>query len=241
MKLFRGRKIFIRERKDKREAGRFKRAVSCTYKIEFDARTKWPGCKSIIDYVQHQGYCGSCWAHSAASAYTDRHCIELLKKVSSIPNNASYTFSAYDLLSCSKENGCKGGRAVEAYRWIETNGICTGTDFPRKDGCKPYPFAPTVKEPKLEVKDVGAVGGEANIEKQLKNGPVSAAFVVYEDFNAYTDGVYRHVTGKVKGGHAVVIVGYGTATCNKEKIPFWIIRNSWGPKWGKGGPLYLDL
>uniref|UniRef100_A0A914KS81 Peptidase C1A papain C-terminal domain-containing protein n=1 Tax=Meloidogyne incognita TaxID=6306 RepID=A0A914KS81_MELIC len=121
-----------------------------TYNIEFDARTKWPGCKSIIDYVQHQGYCGSCWAHSAASAYTDRHCIELLKKVSSIPNNASYTFSAYDLLSCSKENGCDGGRAVEAYRWIEKNGICTGTDFPRKDGCKPYPFAPTVKEPKLE-------------------------------------------------------------------------------------------
>jgi len=104
------------------------------------------------------------------------------------------------------------------------------------------------------VTSVGTLGGEANIKSQLENGPVSAAFVVYEDFNAYTDGVYRvffiyslsiksffiqHVTGKVKGGHAVVIVGYGTATCNGEKVPFWIIRNSWGPKWGKGGFFYI--
>uniref|UniRef100_A0A914KS75 Peptidase C1A papain C-terminal domain-containing protein n=1 Tax=Meloidogyne incognita TaxID=6306 RepID=A0A914KS75_MELIC len=91
----------------------------------------------------------------------------------------------------------------------------------------------------MALTSVGTLGGEANIKSQLENGPVSAAFVVYEDFNAYTDGVYRHVTGKVKGGHAVVIVGYGTATCNGEKVPFWIIRNSWGPKWGKGGFFYI--
>uniref|UniRef100_A0A915NIW0 Peptidase C1A papain C-terminal domain-containing protein n=1 Tax=Meloidogyne floridensis TaxID=298350 RepID=A0A915NIW0_9BILA len=209
--------------REKREAGRSKRAVSCTYNIEFDARKEWPGCKPIIDYVQNQGYCGSCWAHSVASAYTDRYCIEKAKKKVSIPNNATFTFSAYDLLSCSKEKGCDGGLEKDAWKWIEKNGICTGTDFPRKN-----------------VTSVGTLGGEANIKDQLKKyGSVSAAFVVYEDFQGYKDGVYRYVKGERKGGHAIVIVGYGTATCDGGKIPFWIIRNSWGPKWGKGGFFYI--
>uniref|UniRef100_A0A915MG44 Peptidase C1A papain C-terminal domain-containing protein n=1 Tax=Meloidogyne javanica TaxID=6303 RepID=A0A915MG44_MELJA len=251
--------------REKREAGRSKRAVSCTYNIEFDARKEWPGCKPIIDYVQNQGYCGSCWAHSVASCYTDRYCIERAKKRVSTPNNATYTFSAFDLLSCSKAKGCDGGLEKDAWKWIETNGICTGTDYERQNGCKPYPFSPTVKNPQLQrcsqsctnsrwrptyptdrkhygtLKIIEKINLMSSICSDItqKNGPVSAAFVVYEDFQGYKDGVYRYVKGIKKGGHAIVIVGYGTATCGAEKIPFWIIRNSWGPRWGKGGFFYI--
>ncbi|CAK5092031.1 unnamed protein product [Meloidogyne enterolobii] len=92
----------------------------------------------------------------------------------------------------------------------------------------------------MALKSVSTKGGEANIKEQLKKfGPVSAGFYVYEDFNAYKDGVYYNVKGKELGGHAVVITGYGTATCGGKKIPFWIIRNSWGPKWGMGGFFYM--
>ncbi|CAK5079730.1 unnamed protein product [Meloidogyne enterolobii] len=92
----------------------------------------------------------------------------------------------------------------------------------------------------MALKSVSTKGGEAHIKDQLKKfGPVSAAFYVYEDFQGYKDGVYYLVKGKNLGGHAVVITGYGTATCGGKKIPFWIIRNSWGPKWGKGGFFYM--
>lgn len=32
------------------------------FPTEFDASTKWPKCSSIINQVQDQGLCASCWA-----------------------------------------------------------------------------------------------------------------------------------------------------------------------------------
>ena len=50
----------------------------------------------------------------------------------------------------------------------------------------------------------------ANIQKEIMSlGTVSVAFTVYEDFEAYTGGVYHHVTGKSLGGHAIKAIGWG--------------------------------
>ena len=40
----------------------------------FDAREAWPECSSIRR-VRNQGECGSCYAHGAAEALSDRFCI----------------------------------------------------------------------------------------------------------------------------------------------------------------------
>ena len=42
----------------------------------------------------------------------------------------------------------------------------------------------------------------------MTNGPVEAAFQVYQDFYAYRKGVYEHLSGSLVGGHAVKVVGY---------------------------------
>lgn len=36
-------------------------------------------------------------------------------------------------------------------------------------------------------------------------------------------GVYRHVTGKMLGGHAVKMLGWGV----ESNTPYWLIANSW--------------
>jgi C1A family cysteine protease len=71
--------------------------------------------------------------------------------------------------------------------------------------------------------------GAGDIKAALQNGPVTACFVVYNDFFSYRSGVYRHVTGDVAGGHCIAIIGYDdTAGC-------WICKNSWGAGWGENG------
>jgi len=68
-----------------------------------------------------------------------------------------------------------------------------------------------------------------------KNGPVTAAFDVYEDFLTYTSGVYQHKTGEYLGGHAVKILGWGV----DSGTPYWIIANSWNADWGNKGFFWM--
>ena len=44
-----------------------------------------------------------------------------------------------------------------------------------------------------------------------QKGPVVAGMAVFEDFSYYRSGVYRHVSGVLRGYHAVSVVGYDDA------------------------------
>lgn len=65
----------------------------------------------------------------------------------------------------------------------------------------------------------------------MKNGPVEAAFTVYNDFENYVSGIYSPTTDKQEGGHAIKIVGWGVESGTK----YWKIQNSWNPWWGEKG------
>jgi cathepsin B len=65
----------------------------------------------------------------------------------------------------------------------------------------------------------------------MTNGPVEAAFTVYEDFLSYKSGVYQYTTGQELGGHAIKILGWGV----DNGTPYWTVANSWNVHWGNGG------
>jgi len=72
----------------------------------------------------------------------------------------------------------------------------------------------------------------ANMQKELmEKGTLSVALTVYEDFEAYSSGVYQHLTGKNLGGHAVKMIGWGV----ENGTPYWLCVNSWNPTWGEEG------
>lgn len=66
----------------------------------------------------------------------------------------------------------------------------------------------------------------------MQYGPLAVSFSVYSDFPTYKSGVYKHTTGSMLGGHAVLMVGWGT---DPDGGDYWIIKNSWNEEWGDGG------
>jgi len=69
-------------------------------------------------------------------------------------------------------------------------------------------------------------------------GPVSTGMAVYPDFYAFdpkTEIYEWNGRGSVVGGHAIEIVGWGEEGGKK----YWIVKNSWGPEWGRDGYFYM--
>lgn len=63
------------------------------------------------------------------------------------------------------------------------------------------------------------------------NGPMETGFTVYADFMNYKSGIYTHESGRMEGGHAVKIVGWGV----EGGVDYWIVANSWNTTWGEEG------
>lgn len=75
---------------------------------------------------------------------------------------------------------------------------------------------------------------EAIKQALIDHGPLAACFYLYRDFNYYTGGVYEHRWGKLNNGHVMAIFGYD------DENRCWIIKNSWGKRWGDNGWLRMD-
>jgi hypothetical protein len=82
-------------------------------------------------------------------------------------------------------------------------------------------------------------GGEIYIRDNIyKWGPVCTAMKVYPNFYTFnpSKSIYKwDGQGQTIGGHAIALVGWGTMNGND----YWIVRNSWGKKWGMNGYFYM--
>jgi len=224
----------------------------------FDSRTQWPKCTSI-SHIRDQGNCGSCWAVSAAEVSTDRTCIH---GNAAFDNQ----LSAEQIMSCCQAcgQGCNGGYPISAMEYWQTTGVVTGGDYDSMQGCLPYEVKPCgaagcsgqeAQTPACnQVCESGYTkpfdsdkhmasshyyvkGGVTGIQTEIQaNGPVEAAFNVYEDFMNYKSGVYKHTTGEYLGGHAVKIIGWGM----EGVTPYWMVANSWNTSWGMNGWFMIE-
>jgi len=215
-----------------------------TLPTNFDSRQQWPSC---IGAVRNQGDCGACWAFGCAEALSDRFCIE---------SNATFipTLAPLDIVTCDKmDSGCEGGELSSAWDYAMKTGIVI-------EACAPYnasiPTCPPAQQPCLNFVPTPAckkqcANGETwtqakqfaskvyavkSVPEQIAteiftNGPVEAAFTVYADFVNYKSGVYVHTTGKVLGGHAIKMIGFGV----ENGTEYWLCQNSWTSTWGDDG------
>jgi len=112
----------------------------------------------------------------------------------------------------------EGGTTPKCHKKCENSKYTVPYNKDKSYGQKSYSIKNNVQQIQMEL---------------MNNGPVEAAFTVFEDFPNYKSGVYQHVTGGPLGGHAIRILGWGVE--GEEKTPYWLVANSWNYDWGDGG------
>lgn len=126
-----------------------------------------------------------------------------------------------------------------AWEYLDQHGVVSDSCFPYQAGSG-YAPACTTKcadgQPFTKFTCVdGTVrqsqGADQIASEIYTNGPVEAAFTVYEDFFSYSSGIYHHVSGGVAGGHAIKLLGFG----EENGVKYWLAANSWGKGWGMEG------
>ena len=57
----------------------------------------------------------------------------------------------------------------------------------------------------------------------------------------YVGGIMRRHCTYQEVNHAVQAVGYGKEVVDGVTVPYWVVRNSWGPDWGESGYLRIFM
>ena len=188
--------------------------------------------KGAINDVVAQGECGSCWAFVGIVA------VEGAWKIS---GRNLEKFSEQQMVDCAGwtgAEGCSGGWMEHVYEYIlKTGGVMRGSDYPYKakvEDCK-------VDSSKLvgKLKDWMSIpqGDCKDMILALNIAPLATAIdATYTDF--YKGGIFDYPNCSDSVNHAVSIVGYGTDWGNGK--PYWLVRNTFGPKWGEDGYIRMD-
>lgn len=193
----------------------------------FDSRDQWG---TLILPVRDQSNCGSCWAFAVAETTGDRLGI--------VNSKSQGVFSPQDLVSCdTKDAGCDGGDMSPSWSYVTKTGLALDSCIPYTSGSGRVAKCPTTCTNgsgtivRTKAKSAAAVSASKMQTELYTNGPFEVGFNVYSDFDNYKSGVYQHKSGSLEGGHAVLVVGWGT----ESSTPYWLVQNSWGTSWGISG------
>lgn len=189
----------------------------------------------FVSPVMDQGDCGDCFAFASATVleyWLARNTGQLTR------------LSPQSLMDCTSgwgrpDVGCDGGLMEYVFEYAKSHPVVPLADAPYMERQTHCPSRPM--HTRLRVNDYRVLMREddPSAEDQIpallhKYGPLAIGIDSSSLAMAnYNDGVFKasHCTADID--HAVTIVGYTDDA--------WIIKNSWGPDWGRdNGYLYLE-
>nr|BAA22544.1 FBSB precursor [Ananas comosus] len=176
-----------------------------------------------VTSVKNQNPCGACWAFAA---------IATVESIYKIKKGILEPLSEQQVLDCAKGYGCKGGWEFRAFEFIISNkGVASGAIYPYKAAkgtCKTN-----------GVPNSAYITGYARVPRNNESSmmyavskqPITVAVDANANFQYYKSGVFNGPCG-TSLNHAVTAIGYGQDSNGKK---YWIVKNSWGARWGEAG------
>lgn len=173
-----------------------------------------------VTHVKDQGACGSCWAFSAVGG---------LEGLSKLADDDLKRFSEQQLLDCAYLTwgnlGCNGGQMFNALAYVRDNGILEEDKYTsysaKRETCKN-------KTGPFRIKSHTKLDNCNDLANALSGRPVSVA-VDATNWSKYGSGVFDDCQTQLN--HGVLLTG--------STDDYWMIKNSWGNKWGLSG--YIKL
>jgi len=181
------------------------------------------------DKVKDQGSCGSCWSFSASSAAEPR---AILAGATS-----DFDLAEQQCVDCDGESeGCNGGWMDTCFDHLRNRNICSSSEYP-------YTATDTTcDEDKCTAKSweisgfVSLAEGDCDgIDEADNDGPVAVA-IDASSMQFYSSGIMKpsiFCSDRPDSlNHGVAV--YGEAITG-QATPYWIVKNSWGNRWGEKG------
>ena len=190
-----------------------------TSKSKGPATVDWRS-KNILQPIQDQGSCGSCWTFSTVAS---------IEAALALQKDLHVKLSEQNLVDCAKggeyiSDGCKGGQMIEGFDYVIKHGLSLEESYPYEavqQKCRQSGILYNITSFHETYP-----GSESDLRSAVAKQPVSVAIDAGSPFfKLYSSGIYDDTLCYADSlNHGVVVVGYGKK--------YWTIRNSWGLRLG---------
>ncbi|XP_043910919.1 ervatamin-B-like [Protopterus annectens] len=190
----------------------------------------WKKKKCVTPAKNQTSSCHSCWIFSVVAAIESRYCIR---------HKQLYNLSEQQVMDCGGfKNPCKPHYLEEAIDYIKkAKGLMKKEDYPYIGHKSPNELCLFYKRKSVQIKNLQCkrITREEDMATAVeKRGPITFAMKIPPDFYQFSgNGIFDdlHCCMYNHSIHAMTIVGFG----QEEGVDYWLIKNSWGRKWGSAG------
>jgi len=200
---------------------------------------------NCVTPVQQQGGCNGCWAFAAVASLESMYCVRQHRLVKL---SEQQLIDCYSPMSANFDQGCYGGYYSDPTDFFKKNGSCTEATYNYTSvhwNSSLPPYGKCRKKcsegvPPGFVQGVEFVEGndrERTMMQLVAQHPIMVGVECDSPvFMFYKSGIISNATAcGDRTDHAVIVVGYGTGTAKEHHRPYWIIKNSFGERWGEQG------
>ncbi|XP_054164581.1 cathepsin L-like proteinase [Oppia nitens] len=208
-------------------------AVNSNIPVEWDWRKY-----GIVTPARDQGACGSGWSLVSAAAL-ESHLMKVQIAEGKFDPKKQLSLSEQNLIDCSTNlgnSGCDGGYTRNAFEYVnQTKGLNTNDDYPyigKDDSCHHN----KEKRVDIDIKEIKRItsGSDQELVSAIYTyGPVTVAVHLTNKFLNYSSGILDDITcnaDQISG--LLLAVGYTPE--------YFILKNTWGTKWGENGFVRLS-